>query len=356
MRSRRGQLKFEVVADELRRQVLGGAFPGMRLPRKAELVEHFAVSQKTIESALRTLQQEGLLRGVRGTGVFITSPEERAAVNLTHRLALVLMPLSGHFYGELYEALREEFLESSLYLVSYNLAQGKPGASLFRLASVNTILHAPIKGVLVHGVSYWRHPFLERWRNVKSVFLDTFDAPGEPPGGAALIDYEAGGFLLAAEYLRRGHRRLAYVAPRLRSDVPDTPAFRRNHPVYNMLRGIERAVSGVSGATVTFCPVTPDRARESGELAVVARGGYDGIMCHSDYLAYCLGEAAREAGLLHPRDFALSGCLNTPWSQSAQVPFTSLDARVREISRTAVRLLNTGSSEIVKIAPAVIWR
>ena len=155
MRVRRKPLKFEVVADALRRQILGGFFPGNRLPRKLELVEHFGVSQKTIESALRVLREEGLLTGIRGTGTFLT--EVPAASNLTHLLTVVLMPLTGHFYG-IFDALRREFLEST-YLVSYDLCNFRSRYIFVANGQFQHLVSAPIRGDAGTWQSYWRHPF-----------------------------------------------------------------------------------------------------------------------------------------------------------------------------------------------------
>jgi len=354
MRSRREPLKFEFVADTLRRQITGGGFPGQRLPRKLELVEHFGVSQKTVESALRVLREEGLLTGVRGTGTFLT--KDPTACNLTHLLAVVLMPLSGHFYGDLYDALRREFLESNLYLVSYDLLLSAPDTSLLRMASFSTLLNAPIRGVLLHGGSYWRQPFLQRWQNLNSVILDIFDAPGEPPGSAVLVDYQDGGRQIAREFLQRGCRKLLYLTLKFRADVPDSPAFRQNHPVFNILEGFRQVMLDYPGAALEFRQISLDQSCQDAEIEEILQTNFDGILCHSDFLAYRTAEVARKAGRIFPRDFLLSGCFNTPWSQSAIKPFPSLDMNVQEISRQALRLLNTTGRELVKVSPKFIWR
>ena len=56
------------------------------------------------------LTAEGLIRGVKGTGIFVNG-ELPKDINLTHRLVMVVMPLSGHYYGDFYEGLREELLK-----------------------------------------------------------------------------------------------------------------------------------------------------------------------------------------------------------------------------------------------------
>lgn len=60
-----------------------------------------------MEAALKMLTAEGLIRGVKGTGIFVNG-ELPKDINLTHRLVMVVMPLSGHYYGDFYEGLRED--------------------------------------------------------------------------------------------------------------------------------------------------------------------------------------------------------------------------------------------------------
>lgn len=52
-----------------------------------------------MEAALKMLTAEGLIRGVKGTGIFVNG-ELPKDINLTHRLVMVVMPLSGHYYGD----------------------------------------------------------------------------------------------------------------------------------------------------------------------------------------------------------------------------------------------------------------
>ncbi|MGW0605342.1 GntR family transcriptional regulator [Streptomyces sp. NPDC002644] len=55
------------VADELRRQIIGGQWPpGTSLPSEARLCERFGASRGTIRSALSALRREGLIVGGQG--------------------------------------------------------------------------------------------------------------------------------------------------------------------------------------------------------------------------------------------------------------------------------------------------
>ncbi|MCW2650354.1 MAG: GntR family transcriptional regulator, transcriptional repressor for pyruvate dehydrogenase complex [Mycobacterium sp.] len=96
----------EIVADELRRQIIDGELAdGDLLPRQEMLVEHFNVSLVSLREALRILETEGLVsvrRGNRGGAVVHAPAKASAAYMLGLLLQSDYVPL-----GDLGTALQE---------------------------------------------------------------------------------------------------------------------------------------------------------------------------------------------------------------------------------------------------------
>ncbi|WP_329521092.1 winged helix-turn-helix domain-containing protein [Spirillospora sp. NBC_01491] len=69
------------VADDIRTRIGTGEYPiGMPIPSTVKLTEHYSVSKTVIRQAVAQLQQEGLLEGHGGKGVFVlTTPAEQTA-------------------------------------------------------------------------------------------------------------------------------------------------------------------------------------------------------------------------------------------------------------------------------------
>jgi GntR family transcriptional regulator len=64
--------RYLELADELRAQILGGAFgEPVQFPTESKLCARYGVSRFTVREALRTLQQEGLIHRRRGSGTVI---------------------------------------------------------------------------------------------------------------------------------------------------------------------------------------------------------------------------------------------------------------------------------------------
>jgi len=69
---RRCQSASNPIADDLRRQCMVGQLaPGMRLPRREELVRHYASSATTLQQAINLLVADGLLESRGRAGTFV---------------------------------------------------------------------------------------------------------------------------------------------------------------------------------------------------------------------------------------------------------------------------------------------
>ena len=65
--------KQDTVFHDLRSKIVHGMLPsGRRLPSVIELEEYYQVSERTMKRVLGSLSQEGLIRGVRGHGTYVT--------------------------------------------------------------------------------------------------------------------------------------------------------------------------------------------------------------------------------------------------------------------------------------------
>lgn len=79
-----GQPLYQQVADDVRSQIASGKFRvGDELPSTAKLVEQYGVSIGVVRSAVRVLQNEGILVGQSGKAVYVRATPETAAAEAT---------------------------------------------------------------------------------------------------------------------------------------------------------------------------------------------------------------------------------------------------------------------------------
>jgi GntR family transcriptional regulator, phosphonate transport system regulatory protein len=71
-RSSSGYSTWRLIAEELRREIVGGArAPGAKLPAEGELAERFGVHRNTVRQAVAALAAEHLVVSRRGSGTFV---------------------------------------------------------------------------------------------------------------------------------------------------------------------------------------------------------------------------------------------------------------------------------------------
>ncbi len=63
--------RYQELADELREEILRGAYQADSFPTESDLCKRYAVSRFTVREALRALQAEGLIARRRGSGTII---------------------------------------------------------------------------------------------------------------------------------------------------------------------------------------------------------------------------------------------------------------------------------------------
>ncbi len=357
MISKKRPTKTEAIANQLRDEILEGSFQDGRLPSKLDMIGHFGVSHRTIDAVLKRLREEGLIRGVRGTGIFVKE-QPKDVSNLTHRLVLMFLPRYSIYEHEPYESLRDEALRCGLLPVNLMMPGSGNPLNLQEQATVTQVLRAPIRGVLYSGRSYWREPFLDNWKNIRSVALAIFDSEKDPPGSSVLLDFRSGGYKTARHFIESGCKRLLILCGYLAPDVPKTKEYWRKHVTTLFMEGVRKATAeaGIQPPDIHFVRKDPEKSIFSEEEFKALADQYDGILSTIDRLAYESVGYAGKLGLRVPEDLMVSGCLDTIWSRGFEHQITTLGQNPSEMSRAAFRLLETGGRRQVLIEPDLIIR
>lgn len=77
------ELRYVAVYNKLFKMINEGSFPiDCRLPSEPDLAKRLGISRTTLRQALSLLQDDGLIKNIRGKGNFIIKPVEEKAVGL----------------------------------------------------------------------------------------------------------------------------------------------------------------------------------------------------------------------------------------------------------------------------------
>ena len=72
-------MKYKILADLLREELVKAGGAGERLPTEAELTRRYRMSRQTVRHALRLLAEEGLVQSRQGSGTYATGRTREAA-------------------------------------------------------------------------------------------------------------------------------------------------------------------------------------------------------------------------------------------------------------------------------------
>ena len=362
MKTKRETTKKEIIVEALRHAILSGGFGAGKLPSKLDLAAHYGVSHRTIEPVLKQLHEEGLIRSVRGTGTFVNGSVGNVT-NLTSRMVLMLMPRCSILEEEPLTALRQEAFSRGLLPVNLPMPGKYIKLTLQEKSILTQTLSAPIRGVLYNGSGYRVEPFLDNWKNLRSVGLIDFTGVNDPPGSTLLIDFETGAEKIARHFIANGCRKLLVLTGYVDASFPDSEEYWNNLISRKFFRGAAKAAAdaGLPPPLLHYARTsTPPEGlatqsiglEEAGELLKVC----DGIITTYDNLAYCMIRHAETLGLKVPEDLLVSACTDTGWCSRLDRQITSLASMPQEISRRAFEILEAGGIHHEKIVPDLIIR
>ena len=142
-------MKYLCIYNEIKKGIASGRYqPQVQLPQVIELAKTFGVAKGTVEHALKLLQKEGLIRGVKSKGCYVCKPSEShlfytSTPPFSKVGVLTVRPLGGMF--------------ASSYF-----------SSMFK--GIDEILRAASK--LLYIVGGWNKPYLETIKEINALGLD----------------------------------------------------------------------------------------------------------------------------------------------------------------------------------------
>ncbi len=329
--------KQQHVRQLLRRQLLGGELkPGDPLPSEPTLAASLHVARGTLRLALASLEQEGLIRRVRGKGTFLCDIEESKAEDTIEVFALIVpQTLAGH-----YPAMLHGF-EGAASKSNHRVIVSKTDNDVARQG--NIILH--LTEIQVAGVAMVQSnasptpPFqiqALRRKGIPVVFchrpVDGISAP------LVSLPYESVGAMAGELLAEQGHRRVAMFSAR------------RDRTCEVFLQGLRDVLHPVGGDVpeefvYTGTTTSTDVARQEDAICEALERMLSGperptaIMTALDSLGEMVYLLAGQMGLNIPEDLSLVSFGGSDRQGAIIRRLKSVTLDGAEVGRQAVRLL-----------------
>lgn len=324
-------LKFEVLADQLRRGILAGTWTaGQKLPTEQELSKETGLSLTTVRRAFDELVAERIVVRRQGAGSFVA--HDRPRKERARRRIGVLLPDTQLYYPRVLQGIDESLSAAgaSLQLATYRYQPEREDEAIASLldAGVDGLLLAPT----LTGVADPTARVQELMALPVPVVLVERSLHGMGPADVTehvCSDHAGGAYDAVAHLTRLGHRRIALLT---RSQTVTE---------YGVVRGYEQAIADLRLASdLRFSQTKSEWEADSAESAFRRLREFEATaaLVFGDREAALLEGAARRGGIRVPDELALIS-YDDEVADLAEVPLTAVAPPKYRIGRMAADVM-----------------
>ena len=332
--------KKKAIYEALTEEIGSGELaPGSRMPSVRSLAERFGTSVFPVHKALARLQDQGYVTTEPRYGTYVANPAHVFELSETVVLAL---ETRSHVWGELDLMLTTRLHEDGLVPLTVNTHSSEWRERLIGMA------RSDAQAIVVRGRPGLPYDMLASPPFTDTIVLGVVEWFGPPVEGClrVLSDFAEGGRIVSQHLAERGHEKVLLVAPRrdhiVRKQRSGGPmghlhAFLdRWESIGGDWKGLE--VEGWEQREPVLDTEELLAALDPGQFGATAVFGY------MDVIVWKVQRILREQRPEWLGDVEFVGYFNTPWSEAAHPPFSTVDLQLETIAEETCELLKTALS------------
>lgn len=354
------QPKYQILQNWIRAQIASGAYElNQQIPTELELADQFGYSRQTIRQAISALEQEGLLKRIRGRGTFLCSPQAgnaRKTIAPTRRIGVLTTYLNDYIFPGIIHGI-ERVLTHHGYLMTLGLTYNK---TFEEAAVLHKLLNDGVHGLIIEGTkSALPTPntgILKMFReaNIPMVFINgCYEGSND---SYVMMDDVRSGELLVQLLIERGHTQIGGI---FKSD--DMQGVKRYEGV---MLGMRKNGGHIKDDSVLWYTTEDFQYYFSGAMDKLILSRIDGataVVCYNDEIAAKLIDVLRRANKRVPEDVSVVGFDDSVFADARMYNLTTVSYPAEEIGETAANMLlhcleEPGSLNHVKIQAKVVER
>ncbi|SEB65143.1 DNA-binding transcriptional regulator, LacI/PurR family [Paramicrobacterium humi] len=324
-------LKFEALADELRRGIIAGTWTaGQKLPTEQQLSADTGLSLTTVRRAFDELVMQGYVIRRQGAGSFVASRAARE--ERVRKRVGVLLPDTQLYYPRVLQGIEESLsaVGASLQLATYRYDPDREDRS------IEFLLDAGVDGMLlvptltgIHDAAARAQSLMELPVPVVLLERSLIDSGAGDRTEHVCSDHQGGAYDAVRHLRALGHERIALLT---RDRTPTAPA---------VVLGYRRAIADFGlPAELEFALRKEEWEADAADAAFRAVRDFEATaaLVFGDREATLLERAVRRAGLAVPDDIALVS-YDDETADLAEVPLTAVSPPKYRIGRMAADVL-----------------
>lgn len=158
------ETKYQNLINYIQEQISDGQLgPGEKVPSENQLSEQFHISRQTVRKAIGTLEEDGLVQRIRGSGTYV-SFDRRKNLEQRNSIAVVTTYVDSYIFPRILQGMQNTLFESGfsvqIYFTNNTLDREK---SILK----DLLKRDDVAGVIVEGTkSGLPNPNLDLYRHL----------------------------------------------------------------------------------------------------------------------------------------------------------------------------------------------
>ena len=291
--------------------------PGDKIPSENELCVRFGVSRETVRRAIGILEEQGMLRRVRGSGTYV-SHSRRENLEQRNRIAVITTYVESYIFPKTIQGI-----ENVLFEQGYSVQISFTNNTLEREKNIllDLLDRDDVAGVIVEGTkSGLPNPNLHLYRQllnrkVPIIFINTF-YPELPVPHVSLND--VGAAETAVKFLiDKGHKNIGAILKL------DDGQGRLRYLGY--LKAMEAAGLEVTDSRMVWIDTDESKQLNFCKDKILNRvEACSALFCYNDQIAFQLIKMLQEQGISVPEQVSVIGVDDSDLALHSEVPITSM--------------------------------
>ena len=125
------ETKYQNLINYIQEQISDGQLgPGEKVPSENQLSERFHISRQTVRKAIGTLEEDGLVQRIRGSGTYV-SFDRRKNLEQRNSIAVVTTYVDSYIFPEFYRECRILYLKAGFLSRSISQTTRWTGRKVF---------------------------------------------------------------------------------------------------------------------------------------------------------------------------------------------------------------------------------
>ncbi len=345
--------KYEQLADKLREAILRGEYQVDELiPSENTLQETYDLSRHTVRQAIGVLVNEGFLRKERGSGTYVSRPDNLPKKNKT--IGVIMTYLSNYIFPAIIRGLEQELASEgySLLLGTTNNDHDQERECLKRMMDqgVDGLIIEPTKSNQYNpNLAYY---VALKERGIPFLMINAYYE--ELDVQAICVNDTQSGYLATKELVAKGHENLLLL-----TKIDD---LQGKYRMKGFIKAVEEA--GLTLQPEDIMTYTTENKARIMEAAVsrltAADSAVTGVAAYNDEIAYELIDQLTAAGLKVPEDISVVGNDDSALAVGGRVPLTTLthpkEAMGRLAAQYIIEAVNGGDTPSYYFQPELIIR